>query len=125
MSKLLDEFVLWFDANVDELRMPLETRGKLKLLVERARTETCGALRKNQLQHGEYYRGRSRNGGIARWNAEKGYFVMFLYSMGHNEYTPLRHMDDELSNLQYDGFRPDQHVPLSKLGADPKFPLEA
>ncbi|WP_137926296.1 hypothetical protein [Cupriavidus sp. 2SB] len=55
----------------------------------------CGLLRRDELQHGVYYRGRCRNASIARWHAGIQRFVHWRTKFGERYLETIRHPADE------------------------------
>lgn len=55
----------------------------------------AGLRRKEELQHGAYYRGRCRNASIARWHAGIQRFVHWRSKFGERYLETIRHPADE------------------------------
>lgn len=53
-------------------------------------------LAKDELKHGQYYKGRCRNATIARWNSEEQCFYHWREKMGHIFIQIIRYPTDEL-----------------------------
>ena len=52
-------------------------------------------IRKKDLIHGAYYKGRSRNASEARWDGDRNVFVHWRYKFGETFLDELRHPEDE------------------------------
>ena len=55
----------------------------------------AGLLRKEQLEHGRYYRGRCRNARVARWHAGAQCFVHWRVKFGSRFLERIKHPVDE------------------------------
>ena len=96
----------------------------LHRIVDDARRRQCGAVRKHELKHGEYYYGESRVAKYARWNAERQCFVVSNPAVGQLHYEYIRHADDEVAEATNRlGFRPDSPIHDCLLGKF-DYPLE-
>lgn len=120
---LAQRLVHWFDTAND-------TRGpefdSLRSIVDDARRECCGALRKAEMVHGNYYRGFCCVASIARWNAQTQRFTIINYPLGQQHFETIRHMDDEVAECTHDeGFQPSDDLSeesIKRLIAE--YPLE-
>jgi hypothetical protein len=52
-------------------------------------------IAKNDLKHGQYYKGRCRNATIARWNAEDERFYHWRQKFGCRFIETIKHPEDE------------------------------
>lgn len=62
---------------------------------EKTQAYAAGLLRKEQLKHGVYYRGRCRNAKIARWHAGAQKFVHWRVKFGSRFLECIKHPEDE------------------------------
>ncbi|MEX3984049.1 hypothetical protein AB4Y45_34300 [Paraburkholderia sp. EG287A] len=54
-----------------------------------------GLMRKEQLEHGRYYRGRCRNAKVARWHAGAQCFIHWRVKFGSRFLERIKHPVDE------------------------------
>lgn len=73
-------------------------------------------IKKEDLEHGAYYRGHCRNATEARWNESKKVFTHWRTKFGHEFLEDIKHPDDE---PYYDVFKvetkletPTKEIPL-------------
>ncbi len=52
-------------------------------------------IKKEDLKHGHYYRGRCRNASVARWNAERQCFVHWRTKFGSTFLEEIKCPEDE------------------------------
>lgn len=64
-------------------------------------------LRKEQLEHGEYYAGTCRNASVARWDGKKETFTHWRTKFGATFLEEIKHPEDE---FHYDVFYPMIHI---------------
>jgi hypothetical protein len=55
----------------------------------------AGLMRKEQLEHGQYYSGRCRNANVARWHAGAQCFVHWRVKFGSRFLERIKHPVDE------------------------------
>lgn len=74
-------------------------------------------LQKEELVHGEYYKGSCRNASLARWNEKRDVFVYFRYKFGEIFLEDIKCYD---SGSGYDEFKPyslaeapEEEIPLA------------
>lgn len=63
-------------------------------------------LRKNELEHGNYYKGHCRNASIARWNGINEEFIYIRQKFGDTFLETINHPEDD------NGF--DLFIPIRK-----------
>jgi hypothetical protein len=79
----------------------------------------AGLLRKEQLEHGQYYRGRCRNAQVARWHAGAQCFIHWRVKFGSRFLERIKHPVDE---NYFDVFLPLEAVePGEEIIADERF----
>jgi uncharacterized protein (DUF433 family) len=71
-------------------------------------------LAKEQLKHGQYYKGRCRNATIARWNSEERCFYHWREKMGRIFIETIRYPTDELEPW-WDVFDAVEELPDCRL----------
>lgn len=75
-------------------------------------------MKKTEMEHGKYYRGRCRNATVARWNGEEGRFYHFRRKFGFTYVECINHEDD------FDGY--DTFIVEAECEpTDPPIPFEA